>query len=150
MSASFNESDASYTTRPAKKEMTIRHLLTHTSGLGYPFTSYTVLGIQQKSGTNPVDMPLLFDPGTKWTYSASTAVLGTIVEKLSGQSIEEFDQAKIFRPLGMGDTSYFLADDKAGRLATVHQREPTGLVENPESRRSLRAVGEGRRRGCQV
>jgi methyl acetate hydrolase len=142
--ASFNESDATYTTRPAEKEMTIRHLLTHTSGLGYPFTSYTVLGIQQKSGTNPVDMPLLFDPGTKWTYSASTAVLGTIVEKLSGQSIEEFDQAKIFRPLGMGDTSYFLADDKAGRLATVHQREATGLVESPNPAKYAPSVrGDG-------
>src|SRR5205809_2643980 len=105
---SFNEKDGTYTTRPAKQEVTIRHLLTHTSGLGYPFTSYTVLGIQQKSGTNPVDMPLLFDPGTKWNYSASTAVLGTIVEKLSGQPIEEFDQAKIFHPLGMVDTSYYL------------------------------------------
>jgi methyl acetate hydrolase len=129
--ASFNEKDATYTTRPAKREMTIRHLLAHTSGLGYPFTSHTVLGIQQKTKTNPVDMPLLFDPGTKWIYSASTAVLGTIVEKLGGQSIEEFDQTKIFGPLGMVDTSYFLAPDKAGRLATVHQREATGLVENP-------------------
>ena len=129
--ASFNEKDGTYTTRPAKREVTIRHLLTHTSGLGYPFTSHTVLGIQQKRGTAPVDMPLLFDPGTKWVYSASTAVLGTIVEKLSGQSIEDFDQTKIFRPLGMVDTSYFLPSDKAVRLATVHQREATGLVENP-------------------
>ena len=134
--ASFNEKDGTYTTRPAKQEMTIRHLLTHTSGLGYPFTSYTVLGIQQKAGTNPVDMPLLFDPGTKWTYSASTAVLGTVVEKLSGQTIEEFDQAKIFHPLGMVDTSYYLPDDKARRLATIHQRETTGLVENPNAAKS--------------
>ncbi len=131
--ASFNEQDGSYTTRPAKREMTVRHLLTHTSGLGYPFTSFTVLGLQQKKMMNPVDMPLLFDPGTKWVYSASTAVLGTIVEKLSGQSIEEFDQTKIFRSLGMVDTSYFLPADKAARLATVHQRGDTGLVENPNA-----------------
>jgi CubicO group peptidase (beta-lactamase class C family) len=129
--ASFNEQDATYTTRPAEREMTIRDLLTHTSGLGYPFTSHTVLGLQQKTGTAPVDMPLLFDPGTRWMYSASTAVLGTIVEKLSGQSIEEFDQRQIFGPLGMADTSYFLPSDKAGRLATVHQRGDAGLVENP-------------------
>ncbi len=142
--ASFNEQDGSYTTRPAKREMTIRHLLTHTSGLGYPFTSFTVLGIQQKKGTNPVDMPLLSDPGTKWVYSASTAVLGTIVEKLSGQSIEEFDQAKIFRSLGMVDTSYYLPEGKAGRLATVHQRENTGLVENPNPATYMPSVrGDG-------
>jgi len=142
--ASFNEKDGTYTTRPAKQEMTIRHLLTHTSGLGYPFTSYTVLGIQQKAGTNPVDMPLLFDPGTKWNYSASTAVLGTIVEKLSGQPIEEFDQMKIFRPLGMVDTSYYLPDDNARRLATVHQREATGLVEAPNAAKYTPSVrGDG-------
>ena len=142
--ATFNEKDGTYTTRPAKKEMTIRHLLTHTSGLGYPFTSYTVLGIQQKTGANPIDMPLLFDPGTKWIYSASTAVLGTIVEKLGGQSIEEFDQSRIFRPLGMVDTSYFLPPDKARRLATVHQREATGLVESPNPATYMPSVrGDG-------
>jgi CubicO group peptidase (beta-lactamase class C family) len=129
--AAFNEKDATYTTRPAKREITIRHLLTHTSGLAYPFTSYTVLGIQEKTGQDPLAMPLLFDPGTKWHYSPSTAVLGDIVEKLSSQSIEEFDQARIFGPLGMVDTSYMLAPDKAGRLATVHQREAAGLVESP-------------------
>jgi methyl acetate hydrolase len=131
--AAFNEQDATYTTRPAKEEIRIRHLLTNTSGLAYPFTSYTVLGIQEKTGRDPLDMPLLFDPGTKWNYSPSTAVLGQIVEKLSGQSLEEFDQARIFRPLGMIDTSYQLAPEKSGRLVTVHQRESTGLVESPNA-----------------
>ena len=143
--ASFNENDATYTTRPAEREMTIRHLLAHTSGLGYPFTSPTVLAIQQKTKTAPVDMPLLFDPGTRWVYSASTAVLGTIVEKLSGQSIEEFDQARIFGPLGMVDTSYYLPEDKAGRLATVHQREDdrSGRESErpPSTRRQVRGDG---------
>jgi CubicO group peptidase (beta-lactamase class C family) len=127
----FDEKDATYTTRPAKSEMTIRQLLTHTSGLGYPFTSAAVFGIQQKTKQDPRNMPLLFDPGTKWVYSASTAVLGEIVEKLSGQGIEEFDQERIFRPLGMVDTSYLLPSDKAGRLTTVHRREESGLVEAP-------------------
>jgi methyl acetate hydrolase len=131
--AAFNKKDATYTTRPAKEEIRIRHLLTNTSGLAYPFTSDTVLGIQEKTGRDPLDMPLLFDPGTKWNYSPSTAVLGQIVEKLSGQSLEEFDQAKIFRPLGMIDTSYQLAPEKSGRLVTVHQREATGLVESPNA-----------------
>jgi methyl acetate hydrolase len=142
--ASFDEKDAAYTTRPAKQEMTVRHLLAHTSGLGYPFTSPTVLAIQQKTKAIPVDMPLLFDPGTRWVYSASTAVLGTIVEKLGGLSIEEFDQTKIFGPLGMVDTSYYLAPDKTGRLATVHQRGPTGLVENPNPAKYTPSVrGDG-------
>jgi CubicO group peptidase (beta-lactamase class C family) len=129
--ATFNEKDATYTTRPAKGEMTIRHLLAHTSGLSYPFTSPTVLAIQTKTGKEPNTLPLLFDPGTKWQYSPATAVLGEIIEKLSGQSIEEWDQAQIFRPLGMVDTTYTPAPEKAARLATIHQREVTGLVESP-------------------
>ena len=128
--ATFNEKDGTYTARPAKQEITVRHLLTHTSGLAYPFTSSTVLGIQQKTGRDPRDMPLLFDPGTKWHYSPGTAVLGEIVEKLTGQPLEDFDQATIFRPLRMVDTSYVLPPDKAQRLATVHQRGATGLAEN--------------------
>jgi methyl acetate hydrolase len=129
--ATFNEKDATYTTRPASREMTVRHLLTHTSGLSYPFTSPAVLAIQAKTGKDPRELPLLFDPGTKWHYSPATAVLGDIVEKLSGESLDAFDQARIFRPLGMADTSYSLAPDNMARLATVHQREATGLVENP-------------------
>jgi methyl acetate hydrolase len=127
----FNEKDATYTTRPAKGEMTIRHLLTHTSGLSYPFTSPTILAIQTKTGKDPKELPLLFDPGTRWNYSPATAVLGDILEKVSGQSLEEWDQERIFRPLGMVDTTYAPVPEKTARLATVHQRESTGLVENP-------------------
>jgi CubicO group peptidase (beta-lactamase class C family) len=129
--SAFDERDATYTTRQATGEMTIRHLLTHTSGLSYPFTSPTVLAIQTKTGRDPSELPLLFDPGTKWNYSQATALLGEIIEKLSGQSIEEWDQARLFRSLGMVDTSYMPAPEKVARLATVHQRESTGLVETP-------------------
>ena len=129
--ASFNQSDGTYTTRQAKGPITVRHLLAHTSGLAYPFTSSTVVAIQEKSKREPRDQPLLFDPGTKWHYSPATAVLGDIVEKLSGESIETFDQKRVFRPLGMVDTSYQLPADKAGRLVTIHRRESSGLVEAP-------------------
>lgn len=129
--ATFNEKDATYTTRPAKREMTIRHLLTHTSGLSYPFTSPTSLAIQTRTGRDPKELPLLFDPGTKWNYSPATAVLGDIIQKLSGQSLEEWDQARIFRPLAMVDTTYIPDREEAARLATIHQREATGLVEQP-------------------
>jgi len=129
--AAFDEKDATYTTRPARSEMTIRQLLTHTSGLSYPFTSPTVLAIQTKTGKDPKMLPLLFDPGTKWHYSPATAVLGDLVEKLSGQSIEDWDQARVFRPLGMADTTYSPGPEKAARLATIHERKATGLVENP-------------------
>src|SRR5215510_435639 len=129
--ATFNEEDATYTTRPAKSEITIRHLLTQTSGLGYDFTSPTVAVLLTKTGKQPQDLPLLFDPGTRWTYSAATRVLGSVIEKLSGQSIEMWDQAKVFTPLGMRDTTYLPGPDEVKRLATIHQREATGLVETP-------------------
>ena len=140
----FNEKDGTYTTRPANGEMTIRHLLTHTSGLGYPFTSPVVLAIQTKTGTDPKAMPLLFDPGTRWNYSPATAVLGDIVEKLSGQSIEEWDQARIFRPLGMVDTTYMPMPEKASRLATIHERGKPGWSRSAPS--SIHAGRERRRR----
>jgi methyl acetate hydrolase len=142
----FNQSEKgpTYTTRPAKQEITVRHLLTHTSGMAYSFTSEVTLALQTKTGRDQRDLPLLFDPGTKWHYSPATAALGSIVEKLGGQPLEEFDQAKIFRPLGMADTSYFLPEAKLSRLATVHQREANGLVENPNPATYTGAVrGDG-------
>jgi len=129
--ATFNEKDATFTTRPAAHPITIRQLLAHTSGLAYSFTSEIALALQRKDGTDNRDMPLLFEPGTKWNYSPATAILGAIVEKVAGESLEDFDQARIFRPLGMADTSYLLPPEKAARLVTVHQRDSTGLTENP-------------------
>jgi len=142
--ATFDEKDASYTTRPAKQEITIRHLLTHTSGLSYSFTSPMIRDIQQKTGRKEREMPLLFDPGTRWYYSHSTAALGEIVEKITGQSLEDYFQANLFRPLQMVDTSFLLPDEKARRLVTIHRREATGLVETsnpPKYLPILRADG---------
>jgi CubicO group peptidase (beta-lactamase class C family) len=129
--ATFNENDATYTTRPAKSAITIRHLLTQTSGLGYDFTSRTVATLLTKTGKEPQDLPLLFDPGTRWTYSAATRVLGSVIEQLSGQSLEMWDQARIFGPLGMKDTTYVPGPEEVQRLATVHQRDAAGLTETP-------------------
>jgi CubicO group peptidase (beta-lactamase class C family) len=128
--ATFNKADASYTTRAAASPVTIRQLLAHTSGLAYSFTNETALALQRK-GIDNRDMPLLFDPGTRWNYSPATATLGAIVEKVGGASLEDFDQTAIFRPLEMADTSYLLPAEKTRRLVTVHQREPAGLVETP-------------------
>jgi len=128
--ATFNKADASYTTRAAASPVTIRQLLAHTSGLAYSFTNETALALQRK-GIDNRDMPLLFDPGTRWNYSPATATLGAIVEKVVGASLEDFDQTAIFRPLEMADTSYLLPAEKARRLVTVHQREAAGLVETP-------------------
>ena len=76
----FNAADGSYTTRPAKREITIRHLLTHSSGIGYAFTNPTLKKIVDTTKQAEPDLPLLHDPGDTWTYGASTRVLGWVVE----------------------------------------------------------------------
>src|SRR5262249_27102722 len=68
---------------------------------------------------------------TKWQYSPATAVLGEILERVSGRSLEDWDQTMLFRPLDMVDTTYSPPPERASQLATIHQREATGLVETP-------------------
>jgi CubicO group peptidase (beta-lactamase class C family) len=82
-------------------------------------------------GTSVTSLPLLHDPGTRWTYGESTRVLGTLVEEVSGQPLDEFMSERIFVPLGMGDTFYRVPAPKARRVATVHRTTPEGLVETP-------------------
>src|SRR4029450_9879760 len=102
----FNDADATYETRPAKRPITIRHLLTHTSGIGYAFASPLLTKTIQKTGKMELDLPLLFDPGDSWAYGASTRVLGNVVEAISGQKLDAFLESRILAPLGMTDTSY--------------------------------------------
>jgi methyl acetate hydrolase len=119
----LNESDGSYQTRPAKRVMTVRHLLTHTSGLGYGFDSPILARIQQVKGNEQKmewELPLLHEPGEKWTYGASTRVLGLIVEKITGQTLEAYDQEHILQPLRMVDTSYAVPVEKQSRLVHVY------------------------------
>ena len=104
--SSFNEADGSYETRPAKRPITIRHLLTHTSGLAYGFANAKLTKIMQKTGKPELDLPLLFDPGDSWAYGPSTRVLGEVVETISGMKLDAFLESRILQPLGMSDTSY--------------------------------------------
>jgi methyl acetate hydrolase len=129
----FNATDGSFETRPAKRPMTIRHLLTHTSGIGYAFSSPIVARLQKDTDKREWELPLLHDPGEKWTYGASTAVLGMIVEKVTSVSLEAYFQERIFRPLGMADTSYTVDSDKQPRVPTTHRRTNGVLQERPRS-----------------
>jgi len=124
----FNAADASYETRPAKSVMTIKQLLSHTSGIGYSFTNPIEFALVAKTKKGEWELPLLDDPGTKFNYSASTRVLGLIVEKVTGSPLEPWYQAHIFTPLGMVDTSYAVAADKQSRLAKQFTRA-TGKME---------------------
>jgi CubicO group peptidase (beta-lactamase class C family) len=128
----FNDADGSYETRPAKRPITIRHLLTHTSGIGYGFASPTLTKIMQRTMQSEMDVPLLFEPGESWAYGASTRVLGNVVEVISGQKIDAFLESRILRPLGMVDTSYLVPPAKYPRVVAVNARGADGaLVERP-------------------
>lgn len=118
----FNETDATYETRPAKRPMTIRHLLTHTSGIGYAFTNPIEFRLTQATKKNEWELPLLNDPGEKWNYSASTRVLGMIVEKITGMTLEAYYQERIFKPLGMVDTSFAVPTEKQPRIPKQYNR----------------------------
>jgi len=140
----FNPADATYETRPAKHPITIRHLLTHTSGIGYGFASQTVAALTQKSGKTELDIPLLFEPGESWAYGASTRVLGQVVEAISGQKLDAFLEAKILKPLGMQDTGYVVPESKTVRVVAVNQRGTDGkFTERPSSSGLAPARGAG-------
>jgi methyl acetate hydrolase len=118
----FNEKDATYETRPAKRPMTIRHLLTHTSGIGYGFTNPIEYRLTQMTKKGEWELPLLNDPGEKWNYSSSTRVLGMIIEKITGMPLESYYQEHIFKPLGMVDTSYAVPATKQSRVPKQYNR----------------------------
>ena len=123
----------------AKHPITIRHLLTHTAGLTYHWNArvgkrYREVGmshgILQQEGTigdavkKLASLPLLFHPGDAWEYSVADDVLGYLVEVVSGMPLDRFFQERIFRPLGMKDTSFFLREEKVPRLATAYTYYP--------------------------
>jgi CubicO group peptidase (beta-lactamase class C family) len=120
---SFDPTTGAYRLRPAARPPTVRHILTHTSGLGYPFTSAILRDFKPRDGESyPFGGPLLFDPGERWHYGTSTDVVGKLVETVSGQKLEDYFRAHIFAPLKMADTFYNVSQDKASRLAAGQQR----------------------------
>jgi methyl acetate hydrolase len=121
---SFEPASGGYRLRPAARPPTVRHILTHTSGLGYPFTSAALRDFKPQAGDSyPFGGPLLFDPGERWHYGTSTDVVGRLVEKVSGQKLEDYFRQHIFAPLQMSDTSYNVPQDKASRLVAGQQRD---------------------------
>jgi len=121
-----------FETRPAARPITIRHLLTHTSGIGYSWSDPGLAVAQRATKvTNDSELPLVNDPGERWTYGASTRVLGDIVQVVTGQRIDAFLEARLTRPLGMVDTAFDVPAGKHGRVVTVHQRTSGRFVEAP-------------------
>jgi CubicO group peptidase (beta-lactamase class C family) len=129
--AKVNEAARTYETRPAARPITVKHLMTHTSGIGYAWSQPAVGMAQIKTGLLEPDLPLLYEPGEKWAYGANTRVLGDIVAKVSGQPIDSFLRARIFEPLGMRETGFDVPPEKHARVVTVSQRTNGVLAEQP-------------------
>ena len=120
-------------TQSRSGDITVEHLLLHTSGLGSRSSSiYRAEGVRSRSISlqemvdNAARTPLFEDPGTRWRYGISTTILGRLVEVWSGTGLEEFLQERVFEPLGMTDTGFWVEPDRADRLATVYRPSPDG------------------------
>ncbi|WP_224248809.1 serine hydrolase domain-containing protein [Hyalangium gracile] len=138
-------SPGGYKTKPAQTPITVRHLLTHTSGLSYRFKqdALTALYVQagitdgfEHTSRTPAEqsralaaLPLLHEPGTAYAYGLSTDVLGHLIETVSGQPLDRFFEERIFKPLGMKDTGFFVPLEKLSRLVTLYRRTPAGTLE---------------------
>ena len=131
--ASFDPATKRFTSRPAVRPVTIRHLLSNTSGLGYPFSNETLFALIGTAIPSPsvTSYPLLFDPGTRWAYGESTRVLGSMIEAVTGQGLYESYSARVFSRLGMDDTSWLVPEAKLSRVVTRHETEGGVLVEIP-------------------
>ncbi len=139
----FNAADTSFTIVPAKRQVTIRDLLTHTSGIGYAqIGSKEATAIYAKNNiTAGLDvhddklldamerlgtLPLLYQPGTQWMYGLNMDLLGELVEIWSGMSLNDFFRKRIFDPLGMNDTYFNIPASKASRLVNLYIEDSLG------------------------
>lgn len=140
-------------TEPPRRPIVIRDLMTHTSGLTYTFipspvaASYAAAGLEGSADAVPHDdlahyvrelakQPLLAHPGTAWNYSVGLEVAGRVVEVVSGQSFRDFLKERIFDPLAMVDTDFYVPDEKLDRLAVNYAPTPEGgivVFDDPET-----------------
>ncbi len=140
--ASFDAGTGRYATRPARSAITVRELLTHTSGYGYWFLDAPLLSA---SGAAPdlFNPPfLMHEPGERFAYGTSTDVLGRIVEPVTGAALDAFFAERVFEPLGMADTGFRLPEDPE-RLVPVHYRVPGGFAHEPNEPAGIAPRGGG-------
>lgn len=150
----FNEKDSTFTTIPAHREITIRDLFTHTSGIDYAGIGspvmravYAKAGIKGGFGGDKVKIgddikllakqPLIHHPGERFTYGLNVDVIGYLIEVISGEPLDQFLRKRIFDPLGMNDTWFYLPEDKHDRLVDVNtenaERKVVPMSQDPVS-----------------
>ena len=134
--------------RPAKKPITLRHLMTHTAGFAYDMWNGEMVKYLEKTGTPGViscanaalKTPIMTDPGTRWEYGTNIDFVGKAVEAASGQKLDAYLRDHMFAPLGMSDTGFKIGESQRKRLVGMHQRNEDGslatipfeLEQNPE------------------
>ena len=152
----YKNLDGKHLTEPQKNQLTIRHLLTHTSGIPYGWewsyidSIYSVKQHMRKDWTlqemtkDISKIPLKFQPGTKYNYGLGIDVAGYIVEVVSGMKLDVYFKSKIFDPLGMDDTGFYVPKEKQERLAELYTRDENGkliVVEDSIIRKGIGSEG---------
>src|SRR5688572_21262717 len=120
--------------RPAKRPITLRHLLTHTAGFTYEFWNADTLRYVETTGTPGIisgqlaalRRPLNFDPGEQWEYGINIDWVGRIVEAVSGEPLDAYLHRRVLAPLGMADTGFVPTPEQHARQASMHQRQADG------------------------
>lgn len=140
--------EAGYRVEPAKRPITIRDLLNHTAGIDYGFgpaarewAEAGIVGWYLAGDTEPLrekvariaELPQAANPGERYVYGYGTDILGAVIEELSGQTLSEYLQARLFDPLAMRDTYFFVPPEEASRLATVYGEADVGIVRAPDA-----------------
>ncbi len=140
---------------PAKTPITVKHLLTHTAGLSYRFMGEPLAPFYNRAGVTDgfqhttktlaeqsaalASAPLKHEPGAAFTYGLSTDMLGHLVEQVSGRPLDQFLQERLFQPLGMKDTHFFLPPEKVSRLPALYRHNASGTLERvPETGTNLK------------
>jgi CubicO group peptidase (beta-lactamase class C family) len=132
--------------RPAQKPITLRDLLSHTSGFSYQLWDNNVVRYLKVSRSNPAlpHMPLMFDPETRWAYGGGLDRVGRLVEIVSGKTLDTYFRDRILGPLGMKDTGFSVSEEQRARLANLHVREANGaLAPQPIEKRTVPRVFSG-------
>jgi CubicO group peptidase (beta-lactamase class C family) len=140
----INYDDSTFLSYPATKPMTIRHLFTHSSGLFYGFDNDSLAILLTKAGVSEgfeerdillednvkrlAKLPIMHEPGERYTYGVGIDVLGRLVEIWSGMPLDKFFSEKIFNPLGMKDTHFYLPEEKYSRLVPVYMSTDSGVA----------------------
>jgi CubicO group peptidase (beta-lactamase class C family) len=123
-------------TRKARRDITLRHLLTHTAGFGYDIWSGELAKYQETMGVpgiiscqnKALTTPLLFDPGERWNYGINIDWAGKMVEAAAGKKLGQVLREELFGPLGMNDTAFFISPAMRARMAKIHHRGPDGAL----------------------